>query len=30
MTLSEKQCLEWVRRITAKPEVEAEADSDSQ
>jgi membrane peptidoglycan carboxypeptidase len=31
MTLSEKQCLDWVRRITvAKPEVEAEADADSQ
>jgi Membrane carboxypeptidase (penicillin-binding protein) len=30
MTLSEKQCLDWVRRITAKPEVEAETDADSQ
>jgi len=30
MTLTEKQCLDWVRRITAKPEVEAEADADSQ
>ena len=31
MTLSEKQCLDWVHRITAaKPEVEAEADADSQ
>jgi hypothetical protein len=30
MTLSEKQCLDWVRRITAKPEVEAEAETDSQ
>jgi membrane peptidoglycan carboxypeptidase len=30
MTLSEKQCLDWVRRITAKPEAEAETDADSQ
>ena len=30
MTLSEKQCLEWVRRITAKAEVEAETDTDAQ
>jgi hypothetical protein len=30
MTMTEKQCLEWVRRITAKPEVEAETDSDAQ
>ena len=30
MTMTEKQCLDWVRRITAKPEVEAEADADSQ
>lgn len=31
MTLTEKQCLDWVRRITtAKPEPETEADADSQ
>jgi hypothetical protein len=30
MTMSEKQCLDWVRRITAKPEPEVEADADSQ
>jgi hypothetical protein len=31
MTLSEKQCLDWVRRITAaRPEPETEADADSQ
>jgi membrane peptidoglycan carboxypeptidase len=31
MTMSERQCLDWVRRITAaKPEPDAEADADSQ
>jgi Transglycosylase len=30
MTMSEKQCLDWVRRITAKPEPEVEVDADSQ
>ena len=31
MTMSERQCLDWVRRITtAKPEPEPEADADSQ
>jgi membrane peptidoglycan carboxypeptidase len=30
MTLTEKQCLDWVRRITAKPEVEVESDAEAQ
>ena len=30
MTMTEKQCLEWVRRITAKPEAEVETDTDAQ
>jgi hypothetical protein len=30
MTLSEKQCLDWVRRITAKPEPESEPEADPQ
>ena len=30
MTMTEKQCLDWVRRITSKPETEAEPDSDGQ
>ena len=30
MTMTERQCLDWVRRITAKPEVEVEGDADAQ
>jgi hypothetical protein len=30
MTMTEKQCMDWVRKITAKPEPEPESDSDGQ
>jgi hypothetical protein len=28
MTMTEKQCTDWVRKITAKPEPEPEPDAD--
>jgi hypothetical protein len=30
MTMTEKQCMEWVRKITAKPEPEPEPEADGQ
>jgi hypothetical protein len=30
MTMTEKQCMDWVRKITAKPEPESEPDPDGQ
>ena len=30
MTMTEKQCADWVRKITAKPEPEPEPDADGQ
>ena len=28
MTMTEKQCMDWVRKITARPEPEPEPDAD--